>query len=102
MQEGDRLDIFAATEFVGDPFAFATAVIEIEHGGDSIHPQSVDAIAVEPEQRVGEQKIRNLGAPVIIDERVPIKVASLHRIFVLVDGSAIETREPVWIVGKMA
>jgi hypothetical protein len=50
-QELDSLEVFAAAEAVGNPFAFFARVIEIKHGGDGVHAESVDMIFVEPEHR---------------------------------------------------
>ena len=97
-----RLEILATAVLVRDPAAFGPAVVEIEHRGDRIDAQPVDAVAVEPEQRAGEQEVRDLGAAVIVDQRIPVEVPALLRIGVLVERGAVEMREPVRIVGKMA
>ena len=77
------------------------AVVEIEHRGDRIDAQPVDAVAVEPEQRVGDQEVRHLDAAVVVDQRAPVEMAALHRIGVLVERGAVEVGEPVRIVGEM-
>ena len=62
LEELDGLEVFAAAEFVGDPFARLAAVVEIEHRGHGIDPQAVDVVFVEPEQGVREQEVADLGA----------------------------------------
>ena len=101
-QECDRLEILAPAEPVGNPAAGRPAVVEIKHRGDRIDAQSVDAVAVEPEQAVGEQEVGDLGASEIVDQRVPVEVPALLRVGMLVERGAVETAEPVRIVGKMA
>ena len=51
-QEVDGLEIFAAAILVRNPAAGGPAVVEIEHRGDRIDAQAVDAVALQPEQRV--------------------------------------------------
>src|SRR6266699_2452352 len=70
--------------FIRDPAAFGPAVIEIQHGSDGIHAQPVDAVAIEPKQPATQQEVCDLGAAVIVDERVPIEVTTLLRIFMLI------------------
>src|SRR5262249_14781457 len=77
-------------------------VVEIEHGGDRIHAQPVDAVAIEPEQSAAQQEVCDFGASVIVDERVPIEVAALLRIFMLIQRGPVETAEAMRIVGEMS
>ena len=86
---------------VRDPSALGPAVVEVEHGGDGIHAQPVDAVAIEPEQSAGQQEICDLDPPVIVDQRVPVEVAALLRIFVLIERRSVETAESMRIVGEM-
>ena len=83
-------EIFAAAEFVGDPFARLAAVVEIEHRGHGIDAQAVDVIFVEPEQRVGEQEIAHFVAAVVEDQRAPVGMLALPRIGMLVEARAVE------------
>src|SRR5205807_3068060 len=89
-QEVDRLEVLTAAEAVRDPSPGGAAVIEVEHGRDRIDPQRIDAIALEPKQRVRHKEIRDLDAPEIVNEGVPIEVAPLHRMGVLVERGAVE------------
>ena len=100
-QEIDRFKIFPAAIFVRDPSRGGPAVIEIEHGSDRIDPQSVDAITLEPEQRVRHQEIHDFGAAVIVDQRAPVEMAALLRIGVLVERRAVEIAEAMRIVWEM-
>ena len=101
-QESDRFDVLPAAMLVGNPRAGRTAVVEVEHGRDGIDPQSVDRVALEPEQRVRDQEVRYFGAAVIVDQRAPIEVPALERIGVLVKRGAVEAAEPVRIVREVA
>ena len=101
-EQVDGVEVLPAAIFVRDPAALRPAVIEIDHRSDGIDAQPVDAIAVEPEQTVGEEEIGDLGAPVIVDQRVPIEMASLHRIGMLVQRRSVELTEPVRVIGEMS
>src|SRR5215469_1026314 len=98
----DGVEVFASAVFVRHPAAFGPAVIEIQHGSDGIHAQPVDAVAIEPEQSAGRQEVCDFGAPTVVDERVPIEVASLLWIFMLVECRPVETAEAMGIVGEVS
>jgi len=49
LYEIDSMEIFAAAELIGNPFAGLAGVIEIKHGSDGVHAQAVDVVLVEPE-----------------------------------------------------
>src|SRR5690606_1461059 len=100
-EEGDRLQVFVAPMDVGDPVAWLAAVVEVKHGGYRIHSQPIDVVTVEPEERVGEQIIRNFPSPEIVDQRVPIPVKTQARVLVLVERRAVKTGQTVRIGGKM-
>ena len=52
LEEADRFEVLASTEAIRDPLAFLAGIIEIEHRGDSVYPQSIDMILVKPEDGV--------------------------------------------------
>ena len=54
LDEINGVEIFAAAELIGDPFAGFAGVVEIEHGSDGVHAEAVDVIFVEPEESVGD------------------------------------------------
>nr|WP_291608518.1 hypothetical protein [Bradyrhizobium sp.] len=87
---------------VRNPAARGPAVVEIQHGGDGIDAQAVDAVALQPEQRVGDQEIGHFRAAVIVDQRAPVEMPALLGIGMLVERGAVEMAEPVRIVGEMA
>ncbi len=87
---------------VRNPFAASAAVVEIEHRCDRIDAQPVEAVALEPEQRTGDQEIGDFGSPVIVDQRSPVEVSPLARVGMLVERGAVELREAMRIVGEMA
>ena len=86
----DRLQMFAPAELVGNPFARLARIVEVKHRGHGVHPQAVNVKAVEPEKRVGDKEIGNLMPAKIEDQRAPILMRALARVFVLVKGGAVE------------
>ena len=57
---------------------------------------------LEPEQRVAHQERPHLVAPVVEDQRSPVLVLALPRVGMLVERRAVELRQPVLILRKMA
>ena len=70
-------------------------VVEIEHGGDGVHAQSVDVIFVEPEHGARHQEAAHFGASVVEDVSLPVGMKSLARVGVLVEMRAVEVGEAV-------
>ena len=57
-QELDGVEVLAAAVLVRDPLAAAPAVVEVQHRRHRVDAQPVDVVAVEPEVRVRERKLR--------------------------------------------
>ncbi len=47
-----RLEILSTAVLIGKPLARFPAIVEIEHGGNSIDPNSINVVFVEPEESV--------------------------------------------------
>ena len=58
--EVDRLEVLAPAMSVRDPLAGRARIVEVEHRGDRIDAQRVDAVLLEPEERVRRQEVRDL------------------------------------------
>ncbi len=100
-QEVDGVEVLVAAIAVGYPLARLAAVVEIEHGGDGIDAQRVDVELVEPIECARLQEVGDLGAPEIIDQRVPVVVEAEPRILVLVERGSVEADQPVRVGGKV-
>jgi len=101
LDEIDGMEILAAAELVGDPFARFARVVEVEHGGDSVYAKAVDVVFVEPEERVGDEIVLDFVAAVIVDERAPVGVRALPGVGVFVEMGAVELGEAVSIAGEV-
>src|SRR5258708_935499 len=67
-QELYRFKILSTAEEIGDPGTGRAAVVEIEHRSDRIYAQTINVVLLDPEERVGQQKIVNLVAAVVEDQ----------------------------------
>ena len=101
-QERDRVEVLVAAVDVGDPLARLPRVVEVEHRGDRIDAQAVDVVVPEPEQGVGQQEVRDLAPPVVVDQGVPVAMEAEARIGVLVEMGAVELAEAVRVGREMA
>ena len=59
-------------------------------------------IFIEPEQGVVQQEVGDLVAPVIVDQRAPVRMATLPGIGVLEEIGAVEPAETLRVLGKVA
>ncbi len=100
-QELDRVEILMAPVLVRDPLALLARIVEVQHRGHRVHPQPVDVIAVEPEQRAAAEEVADFRAAIVEDRAVPFRVEALPRVLVLIEVSAIEEREPMLVTRKV-
>jgi len=100
-QKIDSFQVFSATVFIWNPVTGFARVIQVEHGGDGIHPQAIQMKLLKPVDGAGEQEIAYLFTPVIEDQCSPVPVFSLARVFVLVKGAAVKTCQCMTVFGEM-
>src|SRR5579883_1997068 len=58
-------------------------------------------VDIQPEQRIGEQKITHLIAIKIEDQRTPIRLFAQARVCMLIEMGAIKVAQPILIPGEM-
>ena len=102
LEELDRLEVLAPAEPVRHPLPRLARVIEIQHRRHRVDAQAVDVELLDPVERVAEQERAHLVAAVVEDERAPVLVLALARIGVLVERGAVEAREAVLVLRKVA
>src|SRR5262249_60200857 len=100
-EEGDGIEILAPAELVRHPLARLPRVIQVEGRGDGVDPKPVGVIAVEPEGRAVEQKVRDLAATIVEYERAPVGMLALARGGVLVEVRAVKVGKPVRITREV-
>ena len=97
LEELDGLEVFIAAVLVGDPLAVPAAVIQIQHGSDSIHAQAVDVIFIQPVEGIGPEEIGHLVHLIIEDLGTPVRVLSLAGVRMLVQRLSVKIRKAVSI-----
>src|SRR5271155_3607287 len=90
LDESDGFQILAPAEGIRNPLTRLARVVEVEHRGDCVHPQSVDVIFVDPEERIRDQIILDFVAAVIEYECSPIGMCAFSWVGVLVKMRAVE------------
>ncbi len=101
-QEAYSLQVFAATETIGNPFTGLARVVQVEHGGHRIDTQSIDMVLAQPENGAGNQEIAHLAPSIIKDVGAPFLMLALARIGVFVEMGAIEVAQAMQIFRKVA
>ncbi len=77
------------------------AVVAVEHGGHRIHAQAVDAESLDPVQRVAHKVVADLGAAIVVDQRVPVLMEALARVGVFVEVACRRTGQAVRVGWEM-
>ena len=75
-QERDGVEVLPAPVAVRHPAALFAGVVEVEHGSDSVDPQAVGVVAVEPEPGTRDEKRANLVAGVVELVAAPVRMRS--------------------------
>ena len=101
LQERDRLEVLAPAMLVGQPVARLARVVEVEHGGDRIHAQAVEVQVLDPILRRGDQEVLHLASAVIEDQGAPVAMLAAARVFVFVEGTAVEAGEGEVVAGEV-
>src|SRR5258705_7574289 len=101
LHEGDGIQILASAKHIWHPLTRLARVVEVQHGRDSIHAQSVNMVFVEPKQGISNEEVFHLIAAIIKDERAPVHVLAKTRVFMFVETGAVIARKTVGILGKM-
>src|ERR1700730_13608583 len=100
--EVNGVEIFTCSMDVWHPFTWFPRVVEIQHRRDRVYAQTIDMVAVQPEQTVGDQKIANFVSAVIKNQRSPVAMFALARISVFVKMGSVKQRQAVGILREMS
>ncbi len=102
LEKLDSLQVFIVPILVGHPVPGAASVIQIQHGGDSIYPQAVDMILLDPVDGIGNKEVGNLMLPVIKHLGAPVRMLPFPGVRILVQRLAVKIRQAVGISGEMS
>ena len=86
---------------VGNPFALAAGVVQVEHGGHGVHADGIDMIVLKPKQGAGNEKGPDFEAAGIKDVAVPVGMVAFAGIGVLEKVGAVEKGQAVAVGRKM-
>ena len=101
-QEVDGLEVLPSTVLVWHPLPLATGIVQVQHRGNRVYPQSIQVVLLQPEQRIRDQEAAHLVAAVVEDLGAPVGVPGLARIAVLVERRAVKHGQAVRIIRKVA
>jgi len=86
---------------VGNPLAFFSGIIQIQHRRDGIHSQPVGMVLLQPEEGAADQKAADFVTTVVEHRRPPIGMEALAGVRMFEEVAAVESTEPVFIGRKM-
>ena len=101
LEEVNSRKIFSAAVHIGNPFAVLTVIIEIKHGSNSIHTDTVKVIFLEPEDSRGDQEARYFITAVVEYICTPFLVFAQSPVLIFIAACAVETSQTVSITGEM-
>ncbi len=102
LQHLDGLEVLVAAVLVRHPLPGFAGVVEVEHRGDGVDPQTVDVVLVQPVVGVGDQEALHLVAAEIEDVAAPVGVPAQPRVLVLVERGAVEALQRPRVGGEVA
>ena len=100
-QEGDRLQVVVAAQDVRLPVTGLARVVQVEHRGHRIDPESVDMELLQPVARVADQEVAHLGATEVEDEGSPVRMLASHPVGMLVERSPVEAGQRVLVAREV-
>ena len=101
LEELDGLQVLLTAVDVGYPLSGLAGIVQVEHGGDRIHPQAVKMELIQPKHGGGVEEGAHLVASVVKDVGAPVGVLSLPGVSILVGGGAVKVIEAELIPGEV-
>ena len=102
LEEVDRHKILSAAVGIGDPLAVLAVVVEVEHGSDRVHTDTVDVIHIEPEHSGGDQEAGDLISAVVEDIGAPLLVLADPPVLILIAAGAVKAAQTVRVLGEVS
>ena len=100
-EELDGFQVLVVTVLVGYPLAVLFAIVQIQHGSHSVHPQTVYMHLFHPEKSVRKQEVLDLRTAVIVDLGTPVGMFALAGILVLVTAGPVKVGKTVGVLGEV-
>ena len=83
------------------PLTFLAAVVEIQHGSNSIYSEAINLIVVQPVLRSAKQKTGDFPATIVVDTGTPIWMFATLWMIVFIKVGAIEFGKSMTIRWKV-
>ena len=100
-EEIDGLQVLMPAVDIGGPSAALPVIIQVQHRGHGVHPDTVHMALLQPEPRRGKQEALDLRPAVVKDPGAPGSVLPLIGIAVLVAAAAVEFIQAVGVLAEM-
>ena len=101
LEERHSLEVLMTSVDVWAPLAVLAVVVQVEHGSDSVHAQTVYVVFLYPVVGVGNQEALHLGLAPVEDVGAPVLVFALQRVGVLVAACAVELVQTCRVLGEV-
>ena len=101
LEELDGVEVLVPAVLVRYPLTVALAVVQIQHGGDCIDPDTVDVELTVPEKDIGNEEVLYLRLFIVKDLGTPVGMLSLSGIGMLENALSVESSEAVGVGRKM-
>ncbi len=101
LQELDGLQVLLAAVDIRNPLALIFPIVQVQHGGHSIHPNAVCMILVCPEQGIGDQEVFHLRPSIVIQKGSPMGMCALSRIEMLIEAGSVKAGQAEGILREM-
>ena len=90
LQEFNGFQILIASVDVRNPLPVILTVVQIQHGSNRIHTDTICMEFLHPEKRVGYEEIPHLRSSVIVDQSSPMGMHALPGVQMLIQTGPVE------------
>ena len=95
------LQVLVFPVFVWYPLPCISSVVQVQHGGYSVHTESVNVVFLDPEQRVGDQEILHFILAVIKNFCPPVRMLAFSGVCILICGGSVKVSQPMGVLWEM-
>ena len=100
LQEGHCVQIDVAAVLVGSKVA-APAIVQVQHGGNSVHPDAVHMVLLKEQAGGGDQKALHLVGGIVEDQGAPVGMLGHALLLALKLVGAVEAGQAVLVLGEV-
>ena len=93
--------VFPSAVDIGSPLAVLPPVIQIQHGGHGVHPDTIDVVHFQPEPGRGEEEAHHLRPPVVKDPGTPAGVFPFPGIGIFITAGTVKLVKALLILAEV-